>query len=398
MPLTLTNPDGASDAGGVAGRRGYRYQDHVGAAFVIQMLQDPELAQVEFETADDIVLRWQTHAAFAIEYVQVKTTESDTKWSLKELLARVKTRVGTSVAERSLACDKHGGFVQFRIVSQRDVGKPLKPFTVNRLHRRAIQLELDNLAAKVGNRYKTATSPSGRTLQDWAATLYWQVHSNENALVNTNVNQIIRLAEQFGEIPGHSQATAVYNDLARIVGEAADASSISRPDDKAVSRAAAVDWWKAQLDTLRDQNRPTVKVYRVATKPFFSELHSIHEAHNSRYLDSYDVEFDGRKWRSSELVEYLIDWLPEVSLPARVIADFSHLDARALTTRAASALNGLTPLEGSRLFAELLLHAVLRHYFNSEPIACKVFYGGRSGRGRTSAHIVQAIGGDVSLR
>src|SRR4051794_11745296 len=110
MPVSLIDPKHVSDAGGVAGRRGFRYQDHVAAGFVIDMLWDAELLQVECETGDDIALRWERDGKATIEFVQVKTTEDDTKWSIKELVEREPpSRVGSSLAEKSLACDVHGG-------------------------------------------------------------------------------------------------------------------------------------------------------------------------------------------------------------------------------------------------------------------------------------------------
>lgn len=90
----------------------------------------------------------------------------------------------------------------------------------------------------------------------------------------------------------------------------------------------------------------------------------------------------------------MLDWLPEVSLPAKVLAEFSHLEARGLTRKAVEAVetNGL--IDDNKLLVELLLHAVLRQYFNSEPIACKVFHGHGPNRTNTSAHIVPNADGD----
>ena len=46
----------SSDAGGVAARLGFRYQDHVAAMIVLQMIDDRRILQVECETSDDITL------------------------------------------------------------------------------------------------------------------------------------------------------------------------------------------------------------------------------------------------------------------------------------------------------------------------------------------------------
>lgn len=317
-----------SDAGGVAGRAGFKYQDHVGAAFVIDMLRDSSLAQVEFETADDIALRWRTSNGILNEYIQVKTTESDTKWSVGELMGRSEKKVGSSVAEKSLKCDVFEGDTCFRIVSRRDVGHGLRALTVRRDSRRTVADKIEAIVKSIGGKYKTIKSPKGRNFTDWASTLYWQVEGSSDSLISKNVNKIIQYSELSGEIPSFSQANEIYNDLLRIVSEAANASRLDNSDAKAISRDGAISWWKQQLDALRTKNRSHLKVYRVSTNAFFSHLHHIDDAHILRSMHSYDVEFDEKIWRRDELVSYLLDWLPEISLPARVLAEFSHLEAR----------------------------------------------------------------------
>lgn len=48
-----------------------------------------------------------------------------------------------------------------------------------------------------------------------------------------------------------------------------------------------------------------------------------------------------------------------------------------------------------QLLAEILLHAVLRHHFKSEPIACKLFYASASGtKTFGNAHILHGNEGD----
>ncbi|NEJ83025.1 DUF4297 domain-containing protein, partial [Rhizobium leguminosarum] len=54
----LVDPYAASDAGGVKARQGFTFQDHIAASFLLALLSDPALLQVECETGDDIALRW----------------------------------------------------------------------------------------------------------------------------------------------------------------------------------------------------------------------------------------------------------------------------------------------------------------------------------------------------
>ncbi len=95
----------ASDAGPVAARLGFKYQDHVAAFFVLTMLADERLACVECETADDITLRWKNNEGEFSEYVQVKTTDDNKKWTQAEILTRALPKKPTSLVEKSLLCD-----------------------------------------------------------------------------------------------------------------------------------------------------------------------------------------------------------------------------------------------------------------------------------------------------
>lgn len=390
----LIDPNAASDAGGVAGRVGFRYQDHVGAGYVIEMLFDSSLVQVEFETADDITLRWHADSEVVNEYVQVKTTESNTKWSIKEITDRVDSRPGSSLIEKSLKLDINTGPALFRFVTKRDVGTSLRPFLNHRDKRRLVKTKLDAAIKSIGNKWKTIKSACGRTTKDWAENLYWVVAGSETATQNSNINRILQLAERAGEIPSHSVACEIYHQLMTLVQTAGDASRVLDPDAKAINRDEALVWWKGKVDAIRQLNRAGLRVYRVSTEAFFADLHHINDATICRSLRAYDVEFDEGQWRKSELIEYLLRWLPEISLPANVLSEFDILHARELTRRAVARIEQSRVVSDEELFAELMLHAVLRHYFDSEPVACKIYAGTGPNRSITSAHIVPEDAGD----
>jgi hypothetical protein len=164
----------ASDAGGVAARQGFKYQDHVAAYFVLAMITDPRLKVVECETADDITLMWQEDGPEFPEYVQVKTTEADKKWSQGEIIKRAsKSRAPTSLAEKSLLCDKGAANALFRIVSRRGVNKTLQCLTLPRDNRQRPKPAAD-LGVKLVKKYATK-SANGNDLEFWAKRMVWQV-------------------------------------------------------------------------------------------------------------------------------------------------------------------------------------------------------------------------------
>ncbi|WP_082316835.1 dsDNA nuclease domain-containing protein [Methylobacterium sp. ARG-1] len=390
-PLVVVGDE--SDSGGIAARKGFRFQDHVAASLVIDMLTDITIAQVECETADDIAIQFGAGADVDIEYVQVKTTDGDSKWSITELTARKKGKALTSICERSLLCDKHGGSVRFRIVSTRDVRKDLRPFCKPWPDRILADPARTALATRVGKKWKTTKSQSGRTLADWAAAVFWQVEANEEALKSRNINRLLILAQGSGPVPAWTLITEAYDRLLKRVADMADASK-SKPQLKCWGRASALDWWKEEVKSISTDASSSVKVYRAGTEAFFSELHVQIDEQERRSLHSYDAEYDGEIWRREDLIDYLIDWIPEVALPPSIVATYTHLAARRLSTRALKALQQQGITDGPMIIANLLLHSILRHHFDSEPIACKIYYRVGGEVRSTNAHIIQTSSGD----
>jgi len=201
-----------SDAGGVAARQGFKFQDHVAAYFALAMIADERLKRVECETTDDIVLFWNEGNAEFSEYVQVKTTESDKKWSQTEILARGgQKKRPTSLIEKSLLCDKGASGALFRIVSKRDVNKTLSCLTLGRNNRQRLG-SIAELGAKLAKKWSTK-SPNGNDLAYWAKHTVWQVAGDVASLKAQNQQHLFRIADQFGANPTHSHVEAIYADL-----------------------------------------------------------------------------------------------------------------------------------------------------------------------------------------
>jgi Cap4-like dsDNA endonuclease family protein len=174
----------ASDAGAVAARQGFKYQDQVAAFFILTMFEDERLKSVECETADDVLLNWEDGSGSYPEYVQVKTTEEDHKWTVSEVTSRDIAKTPTSLIEKSLLCDKHGPNALFRIVSRRDVVKGLSCLKRERGSR-----SRSGPAAELGKnftkKFKT-TWPVGNDLAYWAQQAVWQVTGDVAALAAMN--------------------------------------------------------------------------------------------------------------------------------------------------------------------------------------------------------------------
>ena len=381
--------DDPSNAGGVAARVGFTYQDQVGVGFLLDMLGDPTIVAVEFETADDITLRILEGERSINEYVQVKTTEDDKKWSIKEITDRSKSGTkpipGTSLCEKSLACDRFEAEPRFRIVSRRDVASALRPFCAPRGRRIAVSDKLAALTDSFSKKHKSFTSKNKRNLGHWAETLYWQVAGSGDGLERDGVNKILRMCEAQGSIPSITRAAAIYKELLSQVRDASDADRATDGEKKSLARAAVQLWWKDKLADIKASARLDIKVYTTLPEPFLKEIAKLDEVTIARSMKSFDVEFDDGEWRYGALCDYLVDWLPEIALPSRTLAQFDRFSARQLLPKALDALKGLR-IDDDTLLAEVLLHAVMRNHLNSEPVPCRLF--NMEDGTATSAHIV----------
>ncbi|WP_404334698.1 dsDNA nuclease domain-containing protein [Sphingomonas sp. MMS12-HWE2-04] len=383
----------ASDAGAISARRGFRIQDHVAARVVLEMLQDQAISQVECETGDDIVVRRQHSGRSVIEYIQVKTTESDTNWNLTELTARVDSRKRTSICEKSLLCDKHGEMAWFRLVTTRSVNSKLAPFRLPRASRQG-NAPLAALINSFSTKYQDVRSACGRSLKDWAENLLWEVEADEDALMIRNTNVLLTIASGRGLAPAKELIDKVYDRLVGKTRTMADAPS-HEPDEKVWSRLDGLSWWEDEIARLRREAVSTVKVYQMPRlTAFFSELTALNEGPLRRELHAYDVQYDGTVWRKDELIEHLREWLPEVALPPSVLAGFDYLSAYRLPGKALREIDNRGGVDMSKLVAALMLHAILRVHFQAEPIACRIFYSIAGTMRATSAHILQLEGRD----
>lgn len=378
----------------MAGRRGHKFQDHVAASLLIDMLDDPSLLQIECETADDVTLRWVIDGVAINEYVQVKTTDGDTKWSVTELVTRDKSRPGTSVAERSLACDAHNEISLFRLVTVREPRGNLVHFKTPRNERRASAGSMTLAAAPFQSKYPGFKSKNDRTLAYWAEHLLWQVEHSMEKLADLNRLRLLKLASRDGVRPSFAEVEASYSALLSIVIDAGDASRVTAPRAKCIPKADAMLWWNRQIENFATESRKILKVYRIDTSEFFSAFHTKHESAINRSLSAYDVEYDGGEWRRDELVEYLINWIPEVVLSPEILATFDHLSANRVLPRAIEECDAHGQTTSQSMLSELMLHAILRHHHKSEPIACKLFHMSAGTMAFSSAHVILDDAGD----
>lgn len=368
----MANTSNSSNKGGPAARQGFKYQDHVAVSFILKMLRDSTYLQIECETADDIVAVSRPGAEQIYEYIQVKTTEGDSKWNIRESTALDKGKPDTSLLQKSLKCDTRSGLARFRIVSKRDVAKPLQCFLIE-LNKRVLPKEVTARGASLAKRFPKTISDQLRDFSYWADNFVWQVCGEATWLEAMNIRALSELAELYGKTPSHRQQKEIYEQFLGWADDAATADVKTQPQLKIIDRQAALERFNELLDAAEKSSALTAKPYKTKPEPFLVEFHSSTEAELLRSLTGFDVEYDFEEWRCRELAEHLVDWLPEFCLRASEIANFQVHHAKTVLAKSIGTFTE-AKMPRDRLIAELILHTILRSRKGSEPIACKVFY------------------------
>lgn len=386
---------GTSDAGGVSARLGFKYQDHVAAMFVLQMIGDRRMVQVECETSDDITLLHRRGSETFREYVQVKSTDRDKKWTFKEITDRDPAGRDrpTSLAEKSLLTDTDGANARFRVVARRSVNNTASAL-LDPVEKRDPAGAIQALAVKLRAKHSSTASAMGHDLDYWAMNAHWEVLPGVDHVELKNLQAISVMAESAGANPTNSHAKAIYSDLLQMTDAAAVASR-KHPEMKTITREQAVTWWDKHLaDTSAAQAR-TSKPYRTKGDRFFAEIHRVEDASFRRSSSGYDARYERKVWRSQQLARHLADWVPELTLKASELVEITALNMREKLEAGLRTVQAERSLDVANLLAETLLHAVLRHWFGSEPVPCKLFHRSIHGDKVTkNAHLVHGEQGD----
>ncbi|MBY5828657.1 DUF4297 domain-containing protein [Rhizobium leguminosarum] len=360
--------------------------------FVLQMIGDRRIKQVECETSDDITVVAAKDGVEYPEYIQVKTTDKDTKWTQTEVVSRPDTKRPTSLIEKSLLCDKHGPGAKFRIVTKRGVNKGLEELMIP-LAKRDRQ-RIADLADKLNRKHSATLSERGNNLAYWVKNAIWDVFATTDHVETRNLQMVSRLAEEAGSNPTYSNVKQIYTDLLSKVDAAAVASRRNMAE-KTITREDALVWWNQQITLSNQSQTANAKPYRRRGDRFFVQIHEFKEDASKRGSTAYDAQYDLKVWRAAKLARYLADWVPEVSLRASELPEIDQLNLRSKLEAGFRAIASEHPVNVERLLGETMLHAVLRHFFGSEPIACKLFHRSALGdRVTRNAHIVPSTDGD----
>ena len=105
----------------------------------------------------------------------------------------------------------------------------------------------------------------------------------------------------------------------------------------------------------------------------FFDIRTSDTQHNP-YLITACAGYELGKWREKQLAEYLIEWLPEFCLKYTEIKSLGSNNAVRLLKKAASNVYATKKFKNRGEIGEIILHAIIRHEFNTIPLISKIYY------------------------
>lgn len=245
-----------SEEGGPIARKGFNYQDEIAVGFVLEMLANPQLVKIHFETHDDLVLVWDIGAPPLIaEFVQVKGGEMDKLWSVADLCHRKKQAVGSSIFEKSLDRDQHDETARFRIVSLRPVVSPLKPLTYERGHEARVPSceEMVALKLDLDTRMSGVLSKRGHGTGYWLDNCLWDERHDERTVKEKNKVRLFEIMKATGHPLLWEHLDLLLDELRKLVKTAGDAKWKPDKAKKILTREAFLVLWESCLAKLNDR-------------------------------------------------------------------------------------------------------------------------------------------------
>lgn len=125
-------------------------------------------------------------------------------------------------------------------------------------------------------------------------------------------------------------------------------------------------------------------------KPFLTEIfHQVVDLGDDRALCA---GFERQQWRSEQLADHVLEWLPEFALKHSELEDLGHSNAMKLIRRAAKTVYQSEKYEKRGEFGEIMLHIAMRQFYDTLPAISKIFYktsANETVKGFDAVHVVR---------
>lgn len=358
-----------SDAGGVAAKKGFLYQDHIAVRYLLKLASDTTILEVQCETIDDISLKVHDGSGLHLRHIQVKTTDGTKKWSSEELCS-------SGIYEKQLKLDKAVIPAKFTIISTRDVGSSSVKVLVFPKNQRDAQ-KRQALINVIKRHHKKLLSGNGNGAEYWVDNCQWEVIKELDSLKYKNRNSITEITSFLGFNLTSDQITYVYNDLLVSANEASSASNKTNFHDKIFEKESFEKYFLDLLKKAASIGSPTKHPYTGpdSIEPFLVDVFFDTDG-ELRTGHGLDIGLELKKWRVEEFLDHLLIWLPEFCLHASEISNIpaNHLEYSRRIIKATRKIKDKFSAEIDEVIGNLTLHSCLRSSMKSEPIPCKVFY------------------------
>jgi hypothetical protein len=358
-----------SDAGGVAAKKGFLYQDHIAVRYLLMLVYDTTMLEVHCETKDDISLKVNDTSGLHLRHVQVKTTDGDKKWSTEELCS-------SGIYEKQLKLDDADIPAKFSIISTRDVGSSSVKVLVFP-HSQRNTNKRQSLINVINRKHKKLLSDNGNGAEYWVDNCQWEVIKELDSIKYKNRNLISQITSNFGFNLTTDQITYVYNDLLVRANEAGAASNKTNFEDKVFVKSVFENYFLEILKKAACIGSATKHPYSNSNtiEPFLIDVF-LGKDGELRTGHGLDIGLELKKWRVDDFLDHLLIWLPEFCLQASEISNIpvNHLEYSRRTIKATQKIKNKFCNDIDDVIGNLTLHACLRSSLKSEPIPCKVFY------------------------
>lgn len=388
-----------SDSGGPAALKGFEYQNFVAAYYVLNMLNDKQLIAVRCEAVDDVDAVYVNK----IEYIQVKTTDNESKWNVKEF-AEASTKTvppkgrqqkdqiiskEDSILHKSIQCDKGDLPGYFRIVTPRDVTDSLKYLKISldaREEKTSLREPLLNKLKRSIERHREEksihfTSKNGTGVEYWLDHAIWDVIPTKE-LLEMRCTKIIRQdAHRKGiYLSENGDAERILCSLlVNLFNKGAASRILKSINDKTYTRHDFISWFDTEITYYAERSSSHIKIYstdkaklQAVLSNFFKETELYQSFEGIKECTGLKGEYHRRKYGYQLIAKNLYKWFHEVLLLPNEIADVSAekitTNFKALTSRYQKEAVFL-----NQLIAKALLHSTIRTNYNSQPIAASLY-------------------------
>ncbi len=100
----------------------------------------------------------------------------------------------------------------------------------------------------------------------------------------------------------------------------------------------------------------------------------VHNVEVQPSLTGLCVGYERGEWRTKQLADHVMDWLPEFALTASECDALGHQNATKMMRCAAKRVYDSEKFRNRGEFGEILLHAAIRQVFDSLPAVSKIYY------------------------